>query len=37
MMKRLTEENPCWRDEEFWISAKEPDEETIEKIIGGEK
>ena len=31
-MNRLTERNPYWMGEEFWTSAKEPDEEEIDAV-----
>ena len=31
-MDRLTERNPYWMGEEFWTSAREPDDEEIDKI-----
>ena len=31
-MERLTEREPYWLGEEFWISAKEPGEEEIDKV-----
>lgn len=31
-MNRLTEKEPYWLGEEFWTSAKEPDEEEIDKV-----
>lgn len=31
-MKRLTERDAYWYGEEFWISAKEPDEEEIDEV-----
>jgi len=31
-MERLTERNAYWIGEEFWISAKEPDDEEIDAI-----
>lgn len=31
-MSRLTERNPYWMGEEFWTSAKEPDEEEIDAV-----
>lgn len=31
-MERLTEREPYWLGEEFWTSAKEPDDEEIEKV-----
>lgn len=31
-MERLTEREPYWLGEEFWTSAKEPDEEEIDKV-----
>ena len=29
---RLTKKEPCWENEEFWISAEEPDESKIDEI-----
>lgn len=31
-MERLTEREPYWLGEEFWTSAKEPDDEEIDKV-----
>ena len=31
-MERLTERDPYWMGEEFWTSAKEPDEEEIDAV-----
>jgi len=31
-MKRLTEANPSWEGQEFWLSARDPDDEDIEDI-----
>lgn len=31
-MDRLTEREPYWLGEEFWTSAKEPDDEEIENV-----
>ena len=31
-MNRMTERNPYWMGEEFWTSAKEPDEEEIDAV-----
>lgn len=31
-MERLTEKNPTWIDEEFWVSAEEPDIERIDDV-----
>lgn len=31
-MERLTERNPYWLGEEFWTSAKNPDEEEVDKV-----
>ena len=31
-MKRLTERDAYWYGEEFWTSAREPDEEEIDEI-----
>lgn len=31
-MERLTEQNPSWIDDEFWISAREPDDEEIDAV-----
>ena len=32
MMGRLTEKDAYWYGEEFWTSAKEPDDETIDEV-----
>lgn len=32
MMDRLTEREPYWLGEEFWTSAKEPDDEEIDNV-----
>lgn len=32
MMDRLTEKDPYWMGEEFWLSAREPDVEEIDKV-----
>ena len=31
-MKRLTEENPTWIDDELWVSAREPSCEEIDEV-----
>ena len=31
-MKRLTEKNPSWIDNEFWMSAEEPSEEVVDEV-----
>lgn len=31
-MDRLTEREPYWLGEEFWTSAKEPDDEEIDSV-----
>lgn len=31
-MERLTKKDAYWIDEEFWISAEEPDDEEIDKV-----
>lgn len=31
-MERLTEREPYWLGEEFWTSAKEPDDEEIDEV-----
>lgn len=31
-MKRLTELDPYWLGEEFWTSAREPDDEEIDEV-----
>ena len=33
-MDRLTERNPYWMGEEFWTSARKPDDEEIDKVYG---
>lgn len=32
MMSRLTERDAYWMGEEFWLSAREPDAEEIDKV-----
>lgn len=31
-MSRLTEREPHWLGEEFWVSAQEPDEEELDEV-----
>lgn len=31
-MERLTEREPYWLGEEYWVSAKEPDEAEIDAV-----
>lgn len=31
-MERLTKRNPTWIDDEFWLSAEEPDDEEIDAV-----
>ena len=31
-MSRLTEREPHWLGEEFWVSAREPDEEELDEV-----
>ena len=31
-MERITKKDAYWIDEEFWISAEEPDDEEIDKV-----
>ena len=31
-MNRLTEKDPCWLGEEFWLSAREPEEDEVDAV-----